>query len=151
MGVPLPSSDSVPIDGVSLRPLLEAPAVATSVKPRALSVFPRCVHPGMPLFGARGLPGGLDNSCLDVERTAFTWMGYTMRTDRYRYTEWVRWNGSALAPIWSHLVATELYDHEGDDGPYTDPDRFENVNLAPSAPKALLESLSAQLRAAFAH
>ena len=37
---------------------------------------------------------------------------YTMRTDRYRYTEWVRWNGSALAPIWSDMRARELYDHQ---------------------------------------
>lgn len=25
---------------------------------------------------------GGDNTCLEVERTDFTWMGYTMRTDR---------------------------------------------------------------------
>ena len=25
-------------------------------------------------------------------------MGYSIRTDRYRYTEWLAWNGSALAP-----------------------------------------------------
>ena len=35
---------------------------------------------------------------------------YTMRTDRYRYTEWVRWNGTALAPIWGELKAAEAVD-----------------------------------------
>ena len=72
-----------------------------------------------------------------------------MRTDRYRYTEWVQWNGSALAPIWSALEARELYDHLHDDGPWTDPDRFENVNLAATAPASLVADLSAKLHTAF--
>ena len=41
---------------------------------------------------------------------------YTMRTDRYRYTEWVAWNGTTLSPIWSKLKAAELYDHLEDTG-----------------------------------
>ena len=32
-------------------------------------------------------------------------MGYTMRTERYRYTEWVGWNGTALAPLWDTVVS----------------------------------------------
>ena len=66
---------------------------------------------------------GSDNSCLEVERTSFTYMGYSIRTDRYRYTEWLAWNGSALAPARPlRLRASELYDHDGDDGAWTDPD-----------------------------
>ena len=76
-------------------------------------------------------------------------MGYTMRTDRYRYTEYVVWNGTTLSPVWDQLKAAELYDHEGDDGPWTDPDRFENVNLAKTASPALVKQLSAQMHAAF--
>jgi iduronate 2-sulfatase len=34
-------------------------------------------------------------------------MGYSARTDRYRYTEWVAKKGG-------HVVARELYDHETD-------------------------------------
>ena len=41
-------------------------------------------------------------------------MGYSMRTDRYRYTEWIRRGGE--------VEARELYDHERDPK--------ENVNLA---------------------
>jgi arylsulfatase A-like enzyme len=41
-------------------------------------------------------------------------MGYSMRTDRYRYTEWIRQGGT--------VEAVELYDYE------TDPK--ENTNLA---------------------
>ena len=147
MGLDLPD-DSVPFDGVSLQPILENPESA-SVKPFALSVFPRCSHIGMPIYGQRGLPGGADNTCLEVERTDFTWMGYTMRTDRYRYTEWVGWNGSTLQPIWDALKAAELYDHLNDTGAWTDADKFENVNLVHSANTSLIASLSKQLHQAF--
>jgi hypothetical protein len=47
------------------------------------------------------------------------------------------------------MVAAELYDHHGDDGPWTDPDRFENVNLFETAPAALKAQLSSQLHAEF--
>ncbi|KAK6177882.1 hypothetical protein SNE40_012757 [Patella caerulea] len=51
-------------------------------------------------------------------------MGYTVRTDQYRYTEWTRFNGAPVfKPNYSRsLVGVELYDH------VKDPQ--ENVNLA---------------------
>lgn len=55
-------------------------------------------------------------------------MGYLIRTDLYRYTEWLRWNGTLLKADWSRVVGTELYDHSGDDD--TSFDNFENTNLA---------------------
>ncbi len=59
-------------------------------------------------------------------------MGYTMRTDHYRYTEW-------MSPE-NKLVGRELYDHE------QDPD--ENVNLAVRQDhKMLVERMSKMLRA----
>jgi len=59
-------------------------------------------------------------------------MGYTMRTDRYRYTEW-------FSPE-KALIARELYDHE------RDPD--ETVNLAGRAGnEKLVESLGQMLHA----
>ena len=86
-----------------------------------------------------------------MERTSFTYMGYSIRTDRYRYTEWLAWNGSALAPARPlRLRASELYDHDGDDGAWTDPDGYENVNIVATAAKPLISALSAQLRAAVA-
>ena len=54
-------------------------------------------------------------------------MGHSMRTDRYRYTEWSP-NGKD---------GIELYDHETDPG--------ENVNIAKSADAKLLEMLSKAL------
>jgi len=146
MGVDLPD-DTVPFDGMSLKPILEDPD--STVKDVALSTFPRCAHEGMPSYGQRGMPGGADNTCLEVERTDFTWMGYTMRTDRYRYTEWVAWNGSDLAPIWSDLKASELYDHKNDTGAWTNADKYENVNLVAATDKDVVAALSKQLHAAF--
>jgi len=58
-------------------------------------------------------------------------MGYSMRTDRYRYTEWRTQGGE--------VHARELYDHEHDPQ--------ENVNLAVHGEYAsLVEKLSRQLR-----
>lgn len=60
-------------------------------------------------------------------------MGYTMRTDRYRYTEW-RWKGT------EEVIEKELYDYE------TDP--RESVNHARNPENAeLMEALAAQLKA----
>lgn len=60
-------------------------------------------------------------------------MGYSMRTERYRFNQWV----SREDP--SKVCATELYDHELDPG--------ENRNLADEAAPELLERLSRQLEA----
>ena len=55
-------------------------------------------------------------------------MGYSIRSDRWRYTLWLRWNGTAVAG-WDGdaVVGEELYDHEGDDG--MDTNKFDNINL----------------------
>ncbi|MCP4510360.1 MAG: DUF4976 domain-containing protein, partial [Fuerstiella sp.] len=59
-------------------------------------------------------------------------MGYSMRTDRYRFTEW-------LVPG-TGFRAYELYDHR------VDPD--ENINLADSAPhEQVVDDLKTQLKA----
>jgi len=80
-------------------------------------------------------------------------MGLSMRTSRWRYTEWSvfdqvnGWpkyyaNGSAALAAGQ----VELYDHSGDDG--TDMDGFENENVAADPANAgLVLQLGAQLRA----
>ena len=86
------------MEGYSLIPLLTA---NTSVpwKSAAFSQYPRMIVSGNVM------------------------MGYSVRTDRYRYTEWVFYDDVACQPLWkrSHLYA-ELYDH------VTDPE--ENCNVA---------------------
>ncbi|MCK4678953.1 MAG: sulfatase [Bacteroidales bacterium] len=79
------------LDGQSLKPLLEDPEAEWD-KP-AISQFPR--------------PG--------YYRVKPEFMGYSMRTDQYRYTKWIRIDTG-------EDIARELYDH------FTDPG--EEVNLA---------------------
>jgi len=92
------------LEGTSLVPVINGTADAGSWKTAAMSQYPR---------------GRV--------------MGYSMRTDRYRYTEWVPRAGGAP-------VARELYDHHDDPR--------EDVNLA-SLPehRELVEKLSGQLHA----
>ena len=68
-------------------------------------------------------------------------MGYTMRTDQYRYTEWVDFSGPPhYKPDWSKQYGTELYDHKVD--PY------EDINKANDASYAKIRlTLSKQLHA----
>jgi iduronate 2-sulfatase len=73
------------LEGKSLKPVLEDRSVA--VKPAAFTQHPRPAY-----------PPGRDNP--DV-------MGYSMRTDRFRYTEWRKYQGG-------QIVARELYDHRKD-------------------------------------
>jgi flagellin-specific chaperone FliS len=61
-------------------------------------------------------------------------MGYTMRTERYRFTAWLHRNDH------SKVDAVELYDHQADPQ--------ENVNIA-NQPEhaALVKELTAKLNA----
>ena len=60
-------------------------------------------------------------------------MGYTMRTDRHRFTVWVERNDHAK------VDAIELYDHQ------TDPQENTNIAKLP-ANAALVDGLMAQWR-----
>lgn len=88
-GLPAPSH----LEGVSLRPALDDPQA--QVKPAAFTWHPRPAYPA-------------DDDPLQA-------LGYSMRTDRFRYTEW-----RSVAD--NSVVARELYDHDND------PD--ENINHA---------------------
>jgi arylsulfatase A-like enzyme len=95
------------LEGKSLKPLLDNPALPW--KSAAFSQYPRTI-------GGKKL------------------MGYSMRTDRYRFTRWVDRSDHAK------VEAVELYDHQ------TDPQ--ENTNLANEpASKAVIEKLTTQLQA----
>ena len=41
-------------------------------------------------------------------------MGYTIKTEKYRYTEWVGYNTTTFKPDWDRIVALEMYDHQSD-------------------------------------
>jgi len=87
------------LQGHSMVPLLSTPHMGW--KEAAFSQF---------LMGRFGPP----------EARIYERMGYTIRTDRYRYVEWYNWDKEKNSK--GDLIAKELFDHE------TDPQ--ENQNLA---------------------
>ncbi len=99
------------LEGKSLVPLLKNPQAA--VKAVALSQYPR--------GGQRGRIN--------------PHMGYTMRTDRYRFTQWIKADDKSV-------TATELYDHQ------TDPGETVNAAARPEN-QALVAQLATQLRQSF--
>ena len=122
----------------------DEPGVASALKPHALSQYMRC-----PADRANASMYWRDNACLMTDRTLLQFMGYSLRTAEWRYTEWVRWDGVKLRPIWDALVGRELYSHVGDDG--SDFDGFENVNEVTTAPAGVVAGLSATLHAVVAN
>lgn len=50
-------------------------------------------------------------------------MGYSIRTKRYRYTEWVPFNKTSFKINWNKLYGVELYDH------IIDSDESDNLHL----------------------
>lgn len=103
-GLPLPPG----LDGQSLRPVLENPRA--TVKTAALTQHPR------PAYYDR-TPAGVPDA-----------MGYSVRTDKVRYTEWRDWKTG-------DVVARELYDHR------SDPAELTNGIASPSDPAALAEAV----------
>lgn len=104
-GLPTPAA----LEGVSLRPLLEDPA--RSVKQAAFTWHPRPAYPE---------PGKRPEA-----------MGYSLRSDRYRYTEWRNFGSG-------EIIARELYDHVSDP--------LETDNLAGQAVQAkVVERLAQEL------
>lgn len=103
-------------EGNSLAPLLSTkihntientikPGVSgTGIKKVSFSQYPR---PGLN-------PSVSPDS--DQPRTSETKIiGYSMRTHRFRYTTWLKFNNVTYKPDWSEVLAEELYDHKFDD------------------------------------
>ncbi len=105
-GLPLPKH----LEGVSFKPLLDNPQ--RPWKQAAFSQYPR--NAGQSSVGAL--------------------MGYSMRTERYRFTVWVGRDDH------SKIDAIELYDHQ------TDPQENTNIAKVP-ANAALVDKLMVQWRA----
>jgi len=85
------------VEGTSFMPLLIANA-SIPWKSAAFSQYPRMIVSGNVM------------------------MGYSMRTDRYRYTEWIFYDDIMYQPLWErNRVYAELYDH------VTDPEENNNV------------------------
>ena len=110
-GIPVPPDSG--LDGTSLLSLMSgAGSAADNSSAFALSAYPRC-----PANVSDPSRFWADNDCLLVERTTFPFMGLSLRTARWRYTEWLPWNASLQVAWGSPATAgIELYDHDGDTG-----------------------------------
>ena len=74
-------------------------------------------------------------------------MGYSVRSDQWRYTEWVAFNNTLALPDWTALYGVELYSHQASPVPDATFD-YDNVNVAADpAHAALVANLSIALRA----
>ena len=65
------------------------------------------------------------------------WMGYTVRSKSWRFTEWLSWDGKGLCGVAPSAAAAdeliELYDHRSDTTPL-DLDAAEYTNVATTNP-----------------
>ena len=149
-GLRLPEAEEkeAPLAGQDLSPLLADPAASLG-KTWALSQFPRCANGA----ATSKIDFPWAGECLQgatAVRTKIPWMGYTLRVQGYRYTEWAAWNGTQLAPDWSHItigdqIGRELYDHRSDTGVSADSFSGETANIAETADPALVRNLSTLL------
>ena len=82
---------------------------------------------------------------------AADFMGFSVRSAAFRWTEWFRYDKDAGLPLWNESsAAQELYDHRADKGDGRAFDDFENENLCNSAELAgTIVELKAALRAQF--
>ena len=123
------------------------------VKTAAYHQYPACYGKGGGAFDRVRL------GCNNVAKEDFWAMGYSVRVDAWRFTRWLRWNGTRLDVSWDDgdvdgKHADELYSHAGDtgDGPGA-VDAWENANLAGDgdpAHAAVVAQLAARLRTCIA-
>ncbi|KAK3249339.1 hypothetical protein CYMTET_41227 [Cymbomonas tetramitiformis] len=111
----------VDLDGEDLSPHWNESA-SPRRKEAAFSEFPRC-----PANLTRPIQGNVP--CSFTNREEFKAIGYSVRTEDWRYTVWLPWNATTLRGNFdSEPLGLELYSHIGDDG--VDFNLFENVNKA---------------------
>jgi iduronate 2-sulfatase len=109
-GLPSPEAG---VDGTSLAPLLRDVGAESAMrvsKPAAFGQHARCLRNASDGYKPID-PFTVADSCTMTPRDQLDWMGYSIRTDDWRYTAWVKWDGSTLQPEWTSVNATELYPH----------------------------------------
>ena len=98
------------------------PGKAGKVKSAAFSQYPRKPRDETEAWA--------HNSIDHDDPSLFTFMGYSIRVDDWRLTDWYRWDGESLRANFSAIFATELYDWRDANVSDVDYDSFENENVA---------------------
>ena len=135
------------VNGTSFAPIFDTPSMTSAQfskmagKPNAaFSQYLRCVNNATAQWA--------NNWCSSKEEN--TLMGYSMRTDVWRYTAWMQWKRTAPQVDWtSKPKHVELYSHEGSLWLENDFNHFENENIAAEHADTVTQ-LHAQLKAFYA-
>jgi hypothetical protein len=91
--------------GLPTRPCRAQKSPPLTRASRPLHRYPRCASPETPWDDR--------TSCVHTDRTNFTVMGLSVRSDTWRCTFWMWWDGQALAGDFSRdPAAVELYAHD---------------------------------------
>jgi hypothetical protein len=136
------------VDGDDLSAILQTPSDV--LKNVSFSQYSRC--PGNRYWPADqpGHPAWYLNNCETSPATNITFMGYTIRTSDFRYTEWRHWLPNCVADWGPAAFAAELYSHEGQQPYPLDFDAWENENVATSSSmRAVVAEHAKLLRAKF--
>jgi len=125
-GVAVPDAG---VGGQDLSAVLDDPSVLA--KNLTYSQYSRCPGDRYWPQRAQGHPAWFMNNCEGVPAANISYMGYSVRSREYRYTEWVKWSPSCKAQ-WPDQAGpwVELYSHRGQTGHPLDFDAWENENLA---------------------
>ena len=151
-------STAVPLctEGRSLAPLMADPAGTRDARRAAFMQYAYCMHDEPAATGTHAGavgPPWHDGCAGEAEPRV---MGYALRTRRWRYVEWVRFDKTTLppTPLWDQRVGTELYDHSvgGGAGGGAGNDTIENAaeavnRVAEPSLRDTVAALSRQLRA----
>eukprot|EP00937_MAST-01D_sp_MAST-1D-sp2_P007964 g7964.t1 len=120
------------VDGTDLTPLWKAPGAP--LKAAVFSEYPRCAPAGSPWQDT--------TSCIKTQRSDFKLMGYSVRTDAWRCTLWMPWDGKNLVGDFAKgPAAVELYAH-ANGTMEVDYDEYENENVAPANPSVVAQMLA---------
>ena len=96
-------SDSTHVDicteGRTLRPIMENQKASNVDRPAAFMQYAHCMHDDKVWHDA----------CANASEPHV--MGYAVRTKRWRYVEWVKFDKKSTQPFWDKVLGTELYDH----------------------------------------
>eukprot|EP01121_Diplochlamys_sp_Union-15-3_P022537 TRINITY_DN9628_c0_g1_i1.p1 TRINITY_DN9628_c0_g1~~TRINITY_DN9628_c0_g1_i1.p1 ORF type:complete len:466 (+),score=75.52 TRINITY_DN9628_c0_g1_i1:179-1576(+) len=111
------------IEGISFASLFDQPTA--EIRNVTISQYPRCCENSA---YHNGTCKNLNVDCGSKTADQFKLMGYTLRSENWRFTEWYEWNKETERAILTNPIGgVELYDHKGDNGNLDD---YENVNLA---------------------